>query len=73
MGSSGFFTFSPYWTVWEGTSVPPLLSKVTVQSVVTMTDTLLSFTAYPAMPSWVETRVLVGASWDTPAVPMTFI
>ena len=53
--------------------MPPLLSKVTVQSVVTMTDTLLSFTVYPAMPSWVETRVLVGISCDTPFVPMTFI
>ena len=53
--------------------MPPLLSKVTVQSVVTMTDTELSCTAYPAMPSWVDTSVLVGISCDTPAVPMTFI
>ena len=48
--------------------MPPLLSKVTVQSVVTMTDTELSCTAYPAMPSWVDTSVLVGISCDTPAV-----
>ena len=67
MGSSGFFHLFTVLDGLGGDLRAAVAFKGNGAVRVTMTDTLLSFTVYPAMPSWVETRVLVGISCDTPS------